>query len=235
MLAGSSGGVPAYWDSEQRVSFIPGVVSGSAEDISETGWIIGRGTFADGSTASFIWRPGWAHVRVLGERFPGVVSVNNAGYAVGEVGGRAGVWAPTGEFEAIPLPDSVVGSTPAEINDAGQVVGSAFIFDFPRGGARRAAFVWTKGQPLTLMDPNLFRVDAWATDIDRHGRVYGVLRGDLAYWSAVVWHNGILLSNLPGLAPNTHLVDVNDCGVGVGYATGYGGPPLTTLLWLTEC
>lgn len=235
VLAGSYNGAPAFWDSEQHVKFIPGVPSGSLTDISETGWVIGRGDIA-GTVREFIWRPGRAQVRLLGTTSIAatVSSVNNAGYAAGTLGGRGGVWTPAGHFEPIPLPDTVLLVEPAEINDAGQVVGRAAV-NQPFGGS--SAFLWTKSQPMTIVTPNHLSFHYFASDVDRAGRMYATVRNDIE-WYVSVWIGGAE-QLLVGLFGGTHLEDVNDCGVAVGWDNGTHRNiprlPRELLVWLTEC
>ena len=241
IVAGSYRGVPAYWDADQHVTLIPGVTSGSAVDISETGWIVGAGTLTDGRNRNFLWRPGWAQARVLGERFPAsfdtrVVSVNNLGQSTGQIETHVGVWDAKGDFNRIQLPDSVYNfsAQAAEISDAGQVVGHLAVKDALWGGLI-AGFLWTKGRPLTvMMAPTRHgRVQLYATDIDRQGRVYGNLRSD-AINEPIVLIAGVI-NGLPFVQYDTRVIDVNDCGVGVGFGMLFGGPPGVQHLWLTEC
>ena len=235
VLAGSYNGAPAYWDSEQHVSFIPGVPTGALIDISETGWMIGQGNVGAG-VRHFVWRPGWAQVRVLGAGSPvtaTAVSVNNAGFVAGEISGQGGVWSPAGVFEPIPLPDTVISVQPAEINDAGKVAGIASVFN-PFGVS--SGFSWTRGQPMTVMVPNHLGLYYFVSDIDRHGRVYGTINDDSFFYPGV-WNPGLQALPGPSGASEPRLADVNDCGVAVGWDQGPHWYPLprTPILWLTEC
>jgi hypothetical protein len=236
VLAGSYNGAPAFWDSEQHVKFIPGVTSGSLTDIAETGWVIGRGVVG-GIIRDFIWRPSWAQVRLLGT--PSIAatvsSVNNAGYAAGTLGGRGGVWTPAGQFEPIPLPDTVLSVEPAKINDAGQVVGRAAV-NQPFGFS--SIFLWTKSQPMTIVTPHHLSLAYFATDVDRYGRMYNTTFNN-AFWYVGVWIGGVEHFMGTPSGGGTHLEDVNDCGVAVGWDNGlhyqFPRPPREPLLWLTEC
>ncbi len=236
VFVGTSGNRPAYWEMDQPVSFVPGVLSGSATDVSETGWVIGSGLLPGLGPVvkGFIWRKGWPMPRVL--ELPDATpiyptSVNNAGYVAGEAAGRLGVWTPAGEFQRILLPEPVNNAVVSEISDAGQVVGS-----FQKLGAiaNTAGFLWTRGQPLTLMDLNHWRMHFFATDIDRHGLVYGtqVIDG-IAY--PAVWSNGAFIPGLGFLAWHTRVNDVNDCGVAVRFGPNFDPAFAAAQLWLTEC
>jgi hypothetical protein len=236
VLAGSYSGAPAYWDSEQHVKFVPGVALGTLIDISETNWMIGHGNVG-GSVRHFIWRPGWAQVRILGSQFPAAtttaVSVNNSGYSAGEAGGRGGVWSPAGAFEPIPLPSDAFGYVqPAEINDAGRVVGRASLITAMGG------FLWTKGQPMILVgSDHPANVVYHVSDVDQRGRFFGTIDYD-GSWAASAWNGSGQLVGMPS-GVGSHIEDVNDCGVAVGWDNGpwWQSPrqPRTPYLWLTEC
>jgi hypothetical protein len=241
-IVGSHRGKPAFWDASGRVTYVPGVVTGSALDISESGWIIGQGMMANGIKRSFNWRPGWDRVRFLEEVFPPstltrVVSVNNEGFVAGEVDGYLGIWSPNGSFSRIDLPDTIYSfsARAAEISDAGHVVGHLTVIDTLQGGGVIAGFLWMRGRPLTVImgSPRHWRVQLYATDIDRHGRVFGSLRSDLIHYP-IVWAAGTLMG-LPTAQYGTRVIDANDCGVAVGFGMLFGGPPGVQHLWLTEC
>jgi hypothetical protein len=241
-LAGSYKGRPAIWEVESQVTLIPGLENGVAVDVSESGWTIGRENFENGTSRAFVWRPGWSRARFLGSAYPAflpsrAVSVNNAGYVLGEADDRAVVWGPDGSRELVPAPDSVYPTSVrgVEINDAGVVVGHLTVIDTLQGGGVIAGFVWRKGTPMTvIMAPTRhWRVQFYATDIDRNGRVFGNLRSDAISYP-MVWINGVF-HGLDVLQHDTRIRDVNDCGVAVGFGMLYAGPPGIQHLWLTPC
>lgn len=143
-------------------------------------------------------------------------SINNNGDIVGEaalvpvvngsVDFRAYLWEDSGNFQL--LDNLYPGfSTPADINDQGDIVGSSYD---PTTG-RTTATLWTNGVPEDL---GSLLVNSAATEINNEGTIIGVSRTDFSDRTGTLWDeegnmydiNDLLL----GYAGGKHIESLND-------------------------
>ncbi|MGQ0641256.1 MAG: hypothetical protein ACT4P6_10895 [Gemmatimonadaceae bacterium] len=228
--------VPVFWDSEGRVSPIPGIPNGETFEVSETGWIVGWAYFFHQGLFGFRWRPGGPLTLLggdLGSQPAQAFAVNDAGVAVGIAPGGSGfvpaLWNEQGVVQRLPLPAGARGGRASDINNAGDVVG-----DIDMAGGMRREFKWTRREGLTLLQNPTGTTSSYATDIDSQGRVFGYAGAtQRASQAAYVWVNGSPML-LPQLYPNGIFLDVNACGIAVG---GAQAPDMRThvIVWRTEC
>ena len=189
LVVGSSGNRAALWNPSTGTTdlgTLPGKDSSSASDINDTGLVVG----SSGDRA-FLWNKstGMLDLGTLpGKSSSSAAAINNLGQVVGAssnsnefMSSRAFLWSETtGTIDLGTLPSQVPDdpdfseSYAADINDAGQVVGSSYSAFSP------TAFIWSKSTGIVdlnaLIDPDSgWRLDV-ATAINNRGQIVGYSR-----------------------------------------------------------
>lgn len=220
---------PVYW-LEGVAQQVPGVTTGQAHDVSETGWIVGESYTPQ--FRGFRYRPGGT-VEFLqpGSSYPvtQAFAINDLGWAAGQAADPM-IWAPDGTPESIPMPAGYRGGAAIAINRRGDVAG--FTGD---GSGSSRAFVRYRNRPVQLLQLPAGMATSYAHSIDGRGAVYG--------WAAAgtpgspltdfIWVDGVPQSvpQLPGL--QAFVSDANECGVMVGSA--WDGQRYRVIRWDTTC
>lgn len=136
----------------QAISTIPGATESYAFDISNTGYVAGT-AIAGAPTRPFLWHAGTAQELPLPptRRAGSAVAVNNAGWAVGSYeldlnsgSFAAGFWKNGHVFNLGNLGGPEMYATAADVNNAGQIVGTS---GSPDG---RTGFLWQNGRMYDL-------------------------------------------------------------------------------------
>ena len=198
---------------------------GGASALNNAGWAVG---YAEESTPyryrPVLWRgAGPEPLRGPGDFWTAAYAVNDSGIVAGSTGGKAWIWRDGAEVSIdpapVPLPPpSDPQLTVSDMNDRGQVVGSAHVGG-QRTGARYAAWLWENGQFAWLSEPLLGKREIPA--INHEGTI--VLEGRLIV-------NGVSQQiPQPGSTVTSwSAVDINDRGHVLGSCTtsqgAYAGP-----------
>lgn len=139
--------------------------------INTSGQVVGEADLEDfAGTHAFLWHNGqMSDLGTLsGSGFSVAYDINDNGQVVGESSGGGFLWQSGAMTE-------LVGIKPTAINDTGQVVGSACIFDGGEGCSNRAT-MWENGQTTDLNDL-IDSTSGWtlreATDINGAGQIVG--------------------------------------------------------------
>ncbi|MCK6423536.1 MAG: PKD domain-containing protein [Burkholderiaceae bacterium] len=163
-----------------------------AEGINNAGQVIGQSEVDSGRRHAFFWSASTGMLDLT----PTATAAGTAGInAAGQVAGwyqesdgvpRGFLWSLAGGFIELPL-------FPADLNDAGQVVGHTL------ATTRRAA-LWSAGTGLVDLG-TLGDSDSWARSINASGTVAGGYRRSDGSLRAFTWSSGtgmVDLGNLPG-------------------------------------
>lgn len=149
------------------------------------------------------------------------VAINGVGQVAGTAtvsagGGSAFLWTPntpngiSGQDIELGAPDGFVTSKAADLNDAGQVVGTAY----PEGGHSGRAFLWSSESFEVLSGPSSYTI---AAGINNAAQVL-ILSGHPAIWE----QGGLTVISGPSVTAWS-AADINDSGVAVGtYTVGFG-------------
>ncbi|MFN0178834.1 MAG: hypothetical protein ACKVZ0_08540 [Gemmatimonadales bacterium] len=221
---------PVYWRDGGVAQQVPGITSGQAHGVSETGWIVGE-SYAP-QFRGFRYRPGGA-VEFLqpGTSYPftQAFAVNDLGWAAGQVAGPM-IWSPDGTPTPIRMPEAYTDGAARAINRRGDVAG--FIGN---DAVSSRAFVRYRNRPLQLLQLPAGTSISYAHSIDARGAVYG--------WAAAgtpgsplmdfIWVNGVPqpVPQVPGL--QAFVYGVNQCGIMVGAA--WDGQGYRAIRWDTAC
>lgn len=204
----------------------PGVGNSIATDINNRGQVAGIAVFPESAPngRAFRWSPRTGMVD-LGSlnNYSGAFAINEAGTAVGYTEGPldpgfltlAAGWPAAGGL--IPLNNfASVASVANDINNAGQIVGSA-AFD---AGLNDQAFIWTPAGGLrNLGAPGPFL--SFAERINEKGLVIGDNFSSPGDRNGFIWsrENGVLLIGTP-FVDSSDAADVNNLGQVVGSING---------------
>jgi probable HAF family extracellular repeat protein len=172
----------------------------------------------------------------------GALAINRAGQVAGtatlSTGGKnAFLWTPddpngtTGQAIHLGAPDDFATTKAADLNDAGQVVGTAF----PTVGHSTRAFLWESGRFEVLAGPSSYSVAASVNNAAQililsgypaiwdQGELTLISGPNVNAWSAAAINDG-------GVAVGTYTVGA---GAGTQYAWRFSGGTLTTLgVWV---
>ena len=185
-----------------------------ANDLNDSGQVVGQSRNAEGSDRTFIWSMGrpMTDIGILpGAQYPHQPVINNrsvvAGYMSGNLAVRAYRWSRSSGVTDLghlaPSPPYVANAL--ALNDAGVIVGDARV-----GNGRSHAFRWTFGSGMVDIH-TLGVTDSTAVGIDASGNIAGNYYdqpvGD-AIWRAFIWTPG---SGMRALAYGTD--DVNATGI----------------------
>lgn len=154
-----------------------------------------------------------------GPLFPRVTGMNNVGQVVGYYDGVGGetstgfVWSEAEGVRLMPRPAGYAIVQPADINDLGEVVGSA------EDSTHHFAFYWNGGS--TYLDlgfpPGGNMADAYA--INNRGQIVGSWGETVTtgWWHAVLWENGVGTDLTDRLSsPSSFCYDINEHGLATG-------------------
>jgi probable HAF family extracellular repeat protein len=203
----------------------PGVGYSIGTDINNKGQVVGTARFA--GTAPFFrafrWSPytGMLDLGSLGNE-SAALAINEAGTAVGYTDAPgsgtlilAAKWAPGGGTVALNSFPSIA-SVANDINNAGQIVGSA-AFD---AGLSDQAFLWTREAGLRSLGTEGSYL-AFAERINEKGLVIGDIYASPVDHNGFVWsrENGLLVVGTP-LVDTSDVADVNNGGQVVGHLNG---------------
>ncbi|MBD8529668.1 MULTISPECIES: PKD domain-containing protein [unclassified Massilia] len=208
----------------------PGVGNATGLDINNKGQVAGTARFTPPSPLSraFRWSPstGMVDLGALGPQSTSVATaINDAGTAVGwsdEASGprltQVTKW-PDGGGGPIPLNDfPSIASVAEDINNAGQIVGSA-AFDTRLSDQ---AFIWTQAGGLQGLgtEPSYL---SWADQVNEKGLVIGQLYSTPGDRNGFIWSrdDGLLTVGTP-LTDFSDTADVNNRGQVVGSLNGRG-------------
>ncbi len=142
-----------------------------AYGINASGQVVGEADLEDfGGTHAFLWENGQMRdLGTLAGSYSVAYDINDNGQVVGESASRGFLWQSGAMTE-------LVGITPSAINDSGQVVGSACIFDGGEEGCSDRARTWENGQTSDLNDL-IDPASGWtlreATDVNDAGQIVG--------------------------------------------------------------
>ncbi|MGJ9418994.1 PKD domain-containing protein [Massilia sp. CMS3.1] len=205
----------------------PGVGDAIATDINNKGQVVGVARFnaATGLDTAFRWSPrtGMVNLGSLGPTSRSVAfGINDAGTATGSSDGADGPiltqvvkWPASGGL--LPLNNfPSIASVANDINNAGQIVGSA-AFD---GRLNDQAFIWTREGGLQGMgtEPS---VHSFAERVNEKGLVTGTLITAPTDDNGFIWsrENGLLVLGTPSV-DFSDAADLNDQGQVVGHING---------------
>jgi probable HAF family extracellular repeat protein len=208
----------------------PGVGNSTGLDINNKGQVVGTARFTPPSPLSraFRWSPatGMVNLGALGPESTSVATaINDAGTTVGwsdEASGprltQVTKW-PAGGGGPIPLNDfPSIASVAEDINNAGQIVGSA-AFDTRLSDQ---AFLWTREGGLQGLgtEPSYL---SWADQVNEKGLVIGQLYTTPGDSNGFIWsrENGLLTVGTP-ITDFSNTADVNNRGQVVGSLNGRG-------------
>lgn len=160
-------------------------------------------------------------------------AINNKGQVVGTSGQQAVIWDSVNGLRHLGTLGGY-GSTAADINDLGQVVGNSRTSD-----NYNRAFLW---QNNTMQDLGTFGVStdprnsinySWARGINNNGQVVGSAGTSNGYEHAALWQNGGIqdLGTING--SESIAEDINDSGqiVGIAYVSSGGGAAGHAFFW----
>jgi probable HAF family extracellular repeat protein len=183
-------------------------------DVNSDGWVVGESLLADGRTRAFLWTPGTGMIN-LGA-LPGAVhssarGINEAGQIVGESGGHAFLWTPSGpgattgtmrDLGTLPTYPTAYStfSDGWDVNEQGMVVGDAM------QGSHEVGMIWTEqGGMRDLPTAGTDRLAGAAYGINASGHVAGwtvVLENGYQVKRAVIWRG--VASNVAPVAAISH-------------------------------
>lgn len=207
----------------------PGAGNSIATDINNKGQVVGVARFPGAlRDTAFRWSPhtGMVNLGALGPQSTSVaLAINDPGTAVGwsdEAQGprltQVTKW-PAGGGGPIPLNDfPSIASLAEDINNAGQIVGSA-AFD---AGLSDQAFIWTRQGGLQGLGTTPSYL-SWADRINEKGLVIGELFVSPSDRNGIIWsrENGLLVVGTPGV-DSSDTADLNNRGQVVGALNGRG-------------
>jgi probable HAF family extracellular repeat protein len=156
------------------------------------------------------------------DQSPLVYGINNAGEAVGVVGGASvcergcpAIW-----HDGIPTPldllPGTIGGQALGINDSGQIIGSMIVNNLVWVGV-----IWTNGTPTVLPGPDSQRVTTYPTALNDAGQVTGIATTWDGYDEEPIVWNGLtptVLGPAPD-CPTSQPAGINDNGLIVGGTT----------------
>lgn len=216
---------------------IPDATSVTVEDINDAGKIVG--TYSDQNFVrhAVLWDAGGWHelARPPGDEVDGIAyAINNADQIVGTaddfVNPTVGLlWsaATPGEYTVL-NDDPSVSVRPADINDAGVVVGGF--------GVPSRAFAWTEATGLVdygIQDPGVPDQQARWASVNAAGTIVGVWNQHVSNIHATIGEVGtpaVLAIGAMTEAYPTNAVSINDAGVIVGLGLAESTPDLVPVV-----
>ena len=195
-----------------------------ASAMNNVGGVVGASAVTGAAPlAPFLWQDGVMSGLVLGGQ-ASVTGINDAGDVVGVADGRAVLWR---DGEVIDLGSlGGVGASGADINQYGQVVGSADSTELDFLGRQMPhAFLWENGVMRDLGAP-AGSLGSYATAVNNLGQVVGnsstfLNTGYGAAWvQKAVFHDGTEFRFLPVPTVQSSAHDINDYGQIVGNMNG---------------
>jgi probable HAF family extracellular repeat protein len=202
-----------------------GGINSRATALNNSGQVIGFSTTQSAAAAvPFLWQGGAMMDLGLGEQST-VVGINDARRIAGSANGRSFLWQ-----DGVPtdLGDlGVPGVTAADINNAGQIAGTAATggVDGSIGLPANHAFLWQDGAIADLGTPP-FTMSSYAGAINNSGQVVGSMTVfvNTGYGAAVLsrafFYDGSAMIQLPVPALSSWATDINDSGQVVGIMNG---------------
>ena len=200
-----------------------------AEAVNSFGHVVGSSTISNGFTRAVLWRDGdivnlTPDIPVY-EGWSNAAAVNDSDQIVGSIDDAHGfLWE---DGSRVMLGDlGGGGSRPADINNAGQVVGSSYTAIVTDLGPMQHAFLWQNGA-MTDLGVLPGDEDSGAAAINSHGVIVGSSgRTDVETYETsyrpFVYANGMMTA-IAAPSFDAYAGDINDGGVVVGTMRAGGG------------
>ena len=227
------------WNASGQVTllgFLPGGSFSSAQDINDTGKVVGV-TSVSGQYQGFLW-DGDGPIEALpmpsGMTSSFAVAINNLGQIVGSASamyqpGSAVLWQNGVATTLTPLAQGAT-ATASDINDSGQIVGNSATTAAP--WLTRDPVLWEGGNVIDL--GSLGGAFAIAQGINNNSQVVGLMMDTASLFHAFVWKDSVLMP-LPPLAGDSEAAafDINGHGQAVGWSR-MPGAATRAVLWMGQ-
>jgi probable HAF family extracellular repeat protein len=210
----------------------------NARGLNDAGQVVGESGSYDNATDTqvghaWLWDSTnrMQDLGTLGQESSGANGINESGHVVGasNLAGadrrhdtRPFLWDSASGMQNLGTPDGYDEASAYDINDAGQVVGNAWNWNYTEGygySTTERAFLWKGGDKINLgtLDGS---PSSNAVAINTSGQVTGfAMSGDKPDYRPFLWQDGVMteLPTLPGTIGNPAR-DINDQGYVVGAA-----------------
>ena len=220
----SAGGLaiqPVVWNGSTPTALSSPASPGFAGAINNAGQVVGS-VRVNGNDQAAVWSGTTLALLASPGGGSGAVAINNAGQIAGNIGGASTLWnaaAPAAAPTALGVPTGATSTTVAAINNAGQVVGTAFSGEI---GEIRTAVIWNGTSPTVL--GSLGGTSSWALAINDAGLVVGSSSPVDSTSHGAIWDgttavdiNTLLASDPLGMIINA-LTGINSSGQIIGSA-----------------
>jgi len=209
----------------------PGWTWSYAQDINESGQVVGYAYNSQFKHKAVLWSGG--SITALtplspAPQYSAAYGLNDTGTIVGTLNDspyRAVKWT-DGTPSNIGFLAGASDSAPADVNNAGQVVGSSTL----SGTGYSRATLWQGGQVTSL--GTLGGTESWASGINQAGHVAGAAtRANSSTTHATVWRDGQTFALTAPSTQGSWANDINDQGQVVGWGIWAAGADRHAALW----